>query len=70
MRRACTTAASPSQQAITRPGAWRTMGAQARAMSSLRTMAVGRMHEQHGTVVGGEQRLQCVGVAADGPRRR
>ena len=39
--RASATAASPSQQAMTRPAALRTIGAQARAMSSLRTIAVG-----------------------------
>jgi hypothetical protein len=41
MRRASATPASPSQQPISRPAASRASGAQARAMSSLRTMAVG-----------------------------
>jgi hypothetical protein len=41
MRRASATAASPSQHDITRPAAARTSGAHARAMSSLRTIAVG-----------------------------
>jgi hypothetical protein len=41
MRRASATESSPSQQAMTRPGDCFTMGTHARAMSSLRTMAVG-----------------------------